>query len=172
MSTLIYQRLKYLLLLTPLVALILAMTRCQQAPAPQVPDTRAADETAIRAADAEMVKAVATFDAAKAASFYTDDVIGLCADAPVVQGKENKQKEFEAFLKDKPELSWAPVKVEVARSGDLAYEWGRGKVSMKDKKGKVTETTVKYVSVWKTQADGSWKITVDTMIPDSPASQK
>ena len=168
----IYQPPNYLLRVTSFVALILAMTGCQQAPAPQAPDTRAADETAIRAAEAEMVKAVAAFDAAKAASFCTDDVVGLSAGAPVVQGKENKQKEFEAFLKGKPELSWSAVKVEVARSGDLAYEWGRGKVSMKDKKGKVTETTVKYVSVWKKQADGSWKITVDTMIPDPPATKK
>lgn len=172
MFTPIYQRLKYLLLLIPFMALVLVMTGCQQAPAPQAPDTRAADETAIRAADAEMAKAVAALDAAKAASFYTDDVVGLAAGAPAVQGKENKQKEFETFLKDKPELSWAAVKVEVARSGDLAYSWGRGKMSMKDKKGKVTETTVKYVSVWKKQADGSWKIAVDTMIPDPPATKK
>ena len=165
------QRVKYLLLLTPVVALILALTACQQ-PLPQAPDTRAADETAIRAAEAEMEKAAAALDAAKAASFYTDDVVGLSAGAPVVQGKENKQKEFETFLKDKPELSWAAVKVEVARSGDLAYSWGKGKVSVKDKKGKVTETTVKYVSVWKKQADGSWKIAVDTMIPDPPVTEK
>jgi len=43
---------------------------------------------------------------------------------------------------------------------------------MKDKKGKVTETTVKYVSVWKKQADGGWKIAVDTMIPDPPVTKK
>jgi len=162
---------KYLLLLTPVAALILALTGCRQAPPPQAPDTRAADETAIRAAEADMDKAVTAFDAVKAASFYTDDVIGLEADAPVIQGKENKQKEFETFLKDKPELSWTPVKVEVARSGDLAYSWGKGKLSMKDKKGKVTERTAKYVSVWKKQPDGNWKIAVDTMIPDPPEAK-
>jgi uncharacterized protein (TIGR02246 family) len=170
--TLNYRRLKCALFLAAVVPLILVMTGCQQPPPPQAPDTRAADETAIRAAEAEMVKAVAALDAAKVASFYTDDVIGLSADAPVVQGKENKQKEFETILTDKAEVTWAPVKVEVARSGDLAYSWGKGKVSMKDKKGKVTETTVKYVSVWKKQADGGWKIAIDTMIPDPPEAKK
>jgi uncharacterized protein (TIGR02246 family) len=119
-----------------------------------------------------MVKAVAALDAAKAASFYTDDVIGMEPDAPVVQGKENKQRIFETMIKEKAEVSWKPVKVEVARSGDLAYSWGKGKVSTKDKKGKVTETTGKYVSVWKKQADGGWKIAIDTMIPDPPVTKK
>ena len=158
-------------LFTAPALLILALTGCKEAPPPQSPDTRAADEAAIRAAEADMVKAVASFDAVTAASFYTDDVIGLEADAPVIQGKENKQKEFETFLKDKPELSWAPVKVEVARSGDLAYSWGKGKLSIKDKRGKVSDSTAKYVSVWKKQPDGSWKIAVDTMIPDPPEAR-
>jgi len=42
---------------------------------------------AIRDAEAHMVKAVAAFDPVKTASIYTDDVIGLSPDAPVVQGK-------------------------------------------------------------------------------------
>ena len=167
-----HQRLKYLLLLTPIAALILALTGCQQAPPPQAPDTRAADETAIRTAEADMAKAFAALDPAKTASFYTDDVVGMSSDSPVIQGRENMQKYFETMMKDKPELSWAPEKVEVARSGDLAYSWGKGKLSVKDKKGKVTETTSKYVSVWKKQADGGWKIAIDTMIPDPSEAKK
>jgi uncharacterized protein (TIGR02246 family) len=159
------QGVKYPVLLTVVVAVILTLTGCQQ-PAPQAPDTRATDETAIRAAEADMAKAVAALDPAKAASFYTENVVGMAEDAPMVQGKENMQKYFEKMMKGKPDLSWKPVKVEVARSGDLAYSWGTGKVSVKDKKGKVAERTVKYASVWKKQADGGWKIAVDTMIPD------
>jgi uncharacterized protein (TIGR02246 family) len=167
-----YRRVKNLLLFTPAVALILVLVGCQQAPPPQPPDTRAADETAIRAAESDMIKAVAALDAAKAASFYSDDVVGMTADAPVIQGKENAQKYFDKWMSEKPEVSWNPVKVEVARSGDLAYTWGTGKMSVKDKKGKVTETTLKYVSVWKKQADGGWKIAIDTTIPDPPEAKK
>jgi len=166
-------RVKCVALLTAVVPLILVLTGCQQQqPAPQPPDTRAADETAIRANESDMAKAFATLDPAKTASFYSDDVVALSPDSPVIQGKDNAQKYFETMMKDKPEVSWAPEKVEVARSGDLAYSWGRGKARMKDKKGKVTETTDKYVSVWKKQADGSWKIAIDTMIPDPPEKKK
>ena len=168
-----YARVKSLLFLIP-VALMLVLAGChhEQPAAPEAPDTRAADETAIRDAEAGMAKAVGALDAAQAVSYYTEDVVGMSPDSPVVEGKENMEKYFETMMKDKPELSWEPVKVEVARSGDLAYSWGKGKMSMKDKKGKVIETGVKYVSVWKKQADGGWKIAVDTMMPDPPETKQ
>ena len=163
-----YQRIRYSLLLATFVALTFTLTGCQQQ-VTQTPDTRAADEAAIRAADGDMAKAVAALDPVKAASFYPDDIVGMSPDAPTIQGKENMQKYFETFMAGKPEMSWKTVKVEVARSGDLAYSWGTGKINTRDKKGKVTETTIKGVSVWKKQPDGSWKIALDTMIPDPPA---
>jgi len=148
-------------------ALILAVTGCQR-PAPQVTDTRAADEAAIRAGCDGEVNAFVAADAAKLASFYTDDAVFMAPDTRVIQGRENIQKYFEPMLKEKPEGSLKLEKVEVAKSGDIAYEWATGKMGVKDKKGKVIETTFKSLSAWKKQADGSWKMTVDTLIPDPP----
>ncbi|MEN6603078.1 MAG: SgcJ/EcaC family oxidoreductase [Bryobacteraceae bacterium] len=167
------KRIEYLLLLTTVVTLIFAVPGCQK-PAPPAPDTRAADETAIRAALDEQVKAITAGDAAKVASYDADDVVAMAPDAPLTQGRENIQKYLEAMLKAKPEFSFnmAEVKVEVARSGDLAYNWGTGKMTIKNKKGKATETTFKSISMWKKQADGSWKIVVDAWVPDPPATKK
>ena len=150
--------------LVPVAALVFAVTGCQR-PAPQVADTRAADEAAIRAACDDQIKAVAAMDVAKAVSSYTDDAVFMSPDAPPIQGKADIQKTFEAMLKDKPEFSVDAPKIEVAKSGDLAYEWITGKMAVKDKKGKVNETTFKSLTVWKKQADGSWKMIVDTFIP-------
>jgi uncharacterized protein (TIGR02246 family) len=161
-----YRGVGYFLLLTLLFA-----AGCQQAPAP-APDTRAADEAAIRTADADMAKAVGALDAVKAASFYLDNVIGISPDAATIQGKENMLKYFETWLVEKPEFAYETTRVEVARSGDLAYSWGTGSIKTKDKKGNVTETTIRGVSVWKKQPDGIWKIALDTMIPDPPAKKK
>jgi len=158
----------YLLFCILSLAFMLALTGCESKP-PAAPDTRAADETAIRAADAANAKAVAAYDVAGAVSACTDDVVGMDPTSPVVIGKENMRQFLETMFKDKPDLSWTITKVEVARSGDLAYSYGAGKISMKPKKGKPTEETAKYVSVWKKQTDGSWKIIVNTMIPDPPA---
>ncbi len=160
----------YLLFPAAMLALVLALTGCQQA-APPAPDTRAADESAIRAACDDEVKAFLAGDAAKWASFYADDAVGLFPDAPLIQGKADMQKWFEAMLKDKLEGSFNLGKIEVAKSGDLAYEWATGKIAVKDKKGKVTETTFKSLTAWKKQADGSWKTVVDTFIPDPPQAK-
>jgi ketosteroid isomerase-like protein len=58
-------------------------------------------------------------------------------------------------------LSFAPSKVEVSKSGDLAYEIGDYSLTFSDKKGKPLTTKAKYVVVWGKQADGSWKVLVD-----------
>jgi uncharacterized protein (TIGR02246 family) len=166
------QRIKRLLLVGPVAVLIFALIGCQQEAPKAPPDTRATDETAIRTAEADMAKAVAALDPAKAASFYVGDVVAMSPDAPVVQGRENMQKYFETWMQEKPEVSFSTVTVEVARSGDLAYTWGTGKVKAKDKRGKIVEMTAKYVSVWKKQADGGWKIAIDTMIPDPPEKKQ
>jgi len=155
------------LLFPAVVALLLALTGCQQ-PAPQAPDTRAADEAAIRAVFDDQLKAMAAMDAAKAASGYTDDAVFMPPGAPLIRGKADLQKSLEAGLKDKPEFTVDAPKIEVAKSGDVAYEWVTGKMAVKDTKGKVTETGYKSLTAWKKQADGSWKMTVDTFIPDPP----
>ena len=154
-------------MLAAVAALTLALTGCQQ-PAPQAPDTRPADEAAIKAACDDQIKASAAWDAAKAVSGYTDDAVLMSPDAPLIQGKAEIQKTFEEMLKDKPQLTVGAPKIEVAKSGDIAYEWVTGKMAVKDKKGKVTETGYKSLTAWKKQADGSWKMTVDTFIPDPP----
>jgi ketosteroid isomerase-like protein len=60
-----------------------------------------------------------------------------------------------------PGLTFATTGVEVARSGDLAYEYGTYDFATKDKKGEITDEKGKYVVVWKKQADGSWKVAAD-----------
>jgi len=75
-------------------------------------------------------------------------------------------------VRDKPDLNLGAPEGRGCPSGDFAFSWGKGKLITKDKKGKVTETTAKYVSVWKKQADENWKIAVDTMIPDPPEKKK
>ncbi len=156
------------LLLAAAVSTVLGVTGCQQAP-PAMPDTRASDEAAIRAAEAAMAKTAAPMDPAGMVSFYTDDVVGLSADSPLVQGKENMLKVFDEMAKrGNPRISWTPAKIEVARSGDLAYSWGTGEYTVADAKGKDTTNPVKYVSIWKKQPDGAWKIAVDSMLPNPP----
>ncbi|MGH7983124.1 MAG: YybH family protein, partial [Candidatus Udaeobacter sp.] len=65
-------------------------------------------------------------------------------------------------------ISWKTAKVEVARSGDLAYTTGTYELTMNDASGKPINDRGKYVEVWKKQADGKWKVVADIWNSDLP----
>lgn len=126
------------------------------------PDTRAADEVAVRAASAEWAKVAAAKDLEKTLTYYTDDASMFPPNAPVVTGPEARRKAWTAlFAPAELVFSNAATKVEAARSGDLAYETGTFEESFKDDKGQPVKMAGKYVVVWKKQPSGQWKAIVD-----------
>ena len=60
------------------------------------------------------------------------------------------------------------VKVEVAKSGDLAYLYGTYQMTANGPDGKQMPDTGKMLEIWKKQADGNWKCIVDTWSSDLP----
>jgi ketosteroid isomerase-like protein len=72
------------------------------------------------------------------------------------------------------QLVWAPMRVDVSADGTLGYTWGRYDFTAKGKDGKVDASTGIYLTIWKRQADGSWKFVYDgaPQLPDDPAALK
>ena len=150
------------------VACFVALSGCNlqvgQAP---LPDTRAADEAAVRAASAEWAKVAAAKDLEKTLSYYADDASMFPPNAPVVTGPDARRKTWTALLAPAELVfSNAATKVEVARSGDLAYEIGTFQESFKDDKGSPVNLVGKYVVVWKKQPGGQWKAIIDIFNTD------
>jgi hypothetical protein len=78
--------------LFPLLAALLAMNfvvACSTPKPAQPPDTRVADEAAIRAAVIDWSKAAQAKDVNKAVSFYADDAMQFADKGPLVKGKDN-----------------------------------------------------------------------------------
>jgi uncharacterized protein (TIGR02246 family) len=135
-------------------------------PQPQVAvqpaDSGATAEAAIRAASAAWSQASAAKDVDQAVSFYADDAVQMSPKGPAVRGKENIRKGWVPMLATPgPGLSFQTTSVEVARSGDLAYETGTYDFATTDKNGKTNDEKGKYLVIWKKQGDGSWKAAVD-----------
>ena len=141
-------------------------SQAPQAPAPgaaMTADTRAADEEAIRAADLAWSKAAGDKDAAKAASFYAENAVLMPPGGAVTKGRDAIQQAFTTMMQDPNfALSFAPTKIVVAKSGDLAYDLGEFQLTTSDKKKKASTLKASYVVVWGKQMDGSWKALVDT----------
>jgi ketosteroid isomerase-like protein len=71
-------------------------------------------------------------------------------------------------------LSFEADTVEVARSGDLAFETGAYSMTLTGPDKKPATEKGHYVVVWRKGADGAWKVGVDAPIsapPDAPAAK-
>jgi ketosteroid isomerase-like protein len=55
-----------------------------------------------------------------------------------------------------------------AHSGDLGYTIGAYEMTFNDPTGKTVSDKGKYVTVWKKQKDGSWKVLLDVFNTDLP----
>ncbi len=103
---------------------------------------------------------------AKAAwgAFLTDDAMILGRGSQPNRGLANILPGFDDWPAG-ASISWQPQDGEVADSGELGWTWGRyvytapGPGTGED--GAPTASHGKYLNIWKKQADGSWKVTID-----------
>ena len=153
------------------LTLALLLFGCAQAPPPAPPDTRAADEKAIRDMETAWVKEFAAKDLDKIVAHYADDGTVLLSNAPTMAGKDAIRAGMKEAIADPNfSLDLKTVKVEVSKD-DLAYSQGTYSFKGTDAKTKkVVAETGRYVEVYKKQADGSWKIVQDINSPEAPAA--
>ena len=157
------------ILVSSLVLIGLALA-CQQPPPATPPDTRAADERAVREADAACLKAWAAKDVEGTVSFFAEDAVELQPNVPMLTGRESIRKSVSELMANPGfALSWQASKVEASRGGDLAYTVGTYQVTLNDAKGKPVTDRGKFVAVWKKQPDGTWKAVADMANSDLPA---
>lgn len=133
-------------------------------------DTQATEQ-ALRDLDAQWSAAAGAKDVEKTVSFYSHDAIVMPPNAPANTTKEAIRKGWQDLLATPGlSISWKTTKVEVAKSGDLAFLSGTYEVTMNDPSGKPINDRGKYVEVWEKQADGKWKCATDIWNSDLPAA--
>jgi len=86
----------------------------------------------------------------------------------VASGRQAIHAVWADVISSASSISWQTDKVEVARSGDLAYMTGTYQTTAKDPKAQPVNDTGKFVEVWKKQADGKWKTVADIFNSDVP----
>jgi ketosteroid isomerase-like protein len=93
-------------------------------------------------------------------SYFAEDGIMLPAASGIVVGREAMRK----FLAPRFEapgftLRWAPI--DAYASSDLGYTYGVSKTSRADEDGKLVASYGKYVTIWKKQRSGAWRVALD-----------
>lgn len=103
-------------------------------------------------------------------AFYVDstrrgaDAWADFADEKVVtawaRGREQMRKSMSRMYENpKNSISWYPVKAETM--GPFVVTTGLYKRNLADESGTMKATTGRYMTVWKRQADGTWKYVFD-----------
>lgn len=99
-------------------------------------------------------------------AFMADDAV-LFSVKPIV-GKDAIRAFYQpAFADADFSLSWQPSRAEMFPSGDTGYTTGRYELHAKDAKGNKVVRHGSYLTVWKKQPDGSWKVIADGGAPDA-----
>jgi ketosteroid isomerase-like protein len=93
---------------------------------------------------------------------FAEDGRMFPAGGEIVNGKQAIHEAMApAFATPGFSLRWKPLGADVSRAGDLGYTFGTYVAKSPGPNGEPVERHGKYVSIWKKQPDGSWKVAVD-----------
>ena len=123
-----------------------------------------AEEKAVRDAEAEWSKVAGAKDLDKTVSFYADDAVVMPPNQVAVTTKDGIRNLWKGFLDSLQDISWKTTRVEVAKSGDMAFLTGTYEMTMKDG----TKDHGKYCEVWEKKGS-TWKVGIDMFSSDLPA---
>jgi uncharacterized protein (TIGR02246 family) len=115
--------------------------------------------------EAKFARATAQGGGAAFSTWFADDAVTLSnGKAPVVgraaiaAGATWSPKTYQ--------LTWTPTSGQLA--GDMGYTWGHYEGTAITPDGQRSTTTGRYLTIWKKQSDGQWKVELDAS-NDEPA---
>ena len=148
------------------IGVVLFAVGCgSQEQAPQI--DLEAERSALMDADAAWSETVG--DVEKFVSFFAEGGRFLPPGQPLQEGKD-AIREVASGLMSLPglKLQWRATAAEVSASGDLGYTVGTYEMSVNDAEGNPQTTIGKYLTAWKKQPGGQWKIVADCFNADAP----
>ncbi|MFB3829548.1 MAG: SgcJ/EcaC family oxidoreductase [Bryobacteraceae bacterium] len=150
------------------LAVALISVGCQQTPPPAPKPDLKAEAAKIMEVDTAWMKAVQAKDAARQASYFAEDGSAFREGYPKATGRDAIQKLVEVASRTEVSTSWSTTKLVVSEAADMAYQEGAWEAIVKDAKGKPKKEIGKFLTVWKKQPDGSWKVQADCGNLDAP----
>ncbi|HJR54414.1 MAG TPA: SgcJ/EcaC family oxidoreductase [Gemmatimonadota bacterium] len=161
----------------PLVLGLGVMAACQTEPAEETgttEETAATDAAAVRTEieglSDRFEQALLAEDAATIGGLYAEDAVALPPGAPRAEGRAAIEALFASWFEEIPApegFTLTTDDLQVAGSGDIAYEVGTYTSRGTSPEGESYDETGKYLVVWKNM-DGEWKIVRDIWNGDAP----
>jgi ketosteroid isomerase-like protein len=110
--------------------------------------------------EARFAKDVLEHGGAAFADWFAADAVELGNGAAPVVGKVAIVKSATWLAKDY-QLTWTPTDAMMGPSGDMGYTWGHYEGHSMDANGNPVTTSGRYMTIWRRQPDGNWKVVMD-----------
>ena len=158
-----------LLLLTALIAGLIPCTATGQildpsaqssAPNPLIDTTVKPGKVLLFDLEARFAKDVAKRGGAAFAEWFAEDGVALGNGAPPKIGKIAIAKSA-TWSPNDYQLTWTPTDALMGPSGDMGYTWGHYEGRGKDSHGNPVLTSGRYMTMWRKEPDGNWKVVLD-----------
>lgn len=110
--------------------------------------------------EARFAKDVLARGGAAFADWFAEDGVALGNGVAPLVGRVAIAKSAN-WLPQAYQLTWTPTDAMMGPSGDMGYTWGHFEGRSKDANGNPVLTSGRYITVWRKQADGNWKVVLD-----------
>ena len=148
--------------LTPIAASaqLLEPSAQSSAPNPLTDTTVKPGKVLLYELEARFAKDVAARGGAAFADWFAEDGVALGNGAAPKIGKISIAKSANWSPNDY-QLTWTPTDALMGPSGDMGYTWGHFEGRSKDSHGNPVLTSGRYITMWRREPDGNWKVVLD-----------
>ena len=94
------------------------------------------------------------------AQWFAEDAVTLSNGKPAVLGREAIAAQANWSPKDYT-LTWTPQGAQMGPSNDMGFTWGHYEGKSTGLDGKSVVTTGRYLTIWKKQPGGEWRVAMD-----------
>ncbi len=119
--------------------------------------------------EARFAKDVAEKGGAGFAEWFADDGVALGNGKPPLVGRLAIAKSANWSPQDY-QLTWTPTDAMMGPSGDMGYTWGHYEGHSKDANGNPVVTSGRYITMWRKQPDGQWRVVLDAGANEPPSA--
>ena len=121
---------------------------------------------AIDKGNAQWVEGWEKGDPAMVAAIFTEDGIILAGNGKIIKGRQQiLESQREAMRNVGQGVKVSVTTLGVWLEGDTAYETGKFVYRYKGNRDNPVTDEGRYVTIWKRQGDGTWKLTMDMIVP-------
>jgi ketosteroid isomerase-like protein len=138
-----------------------------QAPNPLTDTTVKPGKMVLFDLEARFAKDVAAHGGAGFAKWFAPDGVLLGNGAAPVMGQVAIAMSA-TWLPQNYQLTWTPIDAVMGPSGDIGYTWSHYEGHSKDAAGNPVVTSGRFITIWRKEPDGSWKVALDAGANEPP----